>query len=78
MTLVGNCIAYGKKLESFENRFFPKRLCSNIISKSTSTLVRQTDKEKNQVVSNSMLHNWSTAEEHYARRNIEIAAAKGG
>ena len=49
-----------------------------IIRKSATTLVRQTDKEKSQVVADSMLHSLNTAEQHYARTNIEIAAAKGG
>ena len=67
-----------EKAGIFENRVVPKKLCINIIRKSASTLVRQTDKEKSQVVADSMLHSLNTAEQHYARRNIEIAAAKGG
>ena len=67
-----------EKAGIFENRAVPKKLCTNIIRKSESTLVRQTDKQKSQVVADSMLHSLNTAEQHYARRNIEIAAAKGG
>ena len=67
-----------EKAGIFEGRVVPKKLCANIIRKSASTLVRQTDKEKSQVVADSMLHSLNTAEQHYARRNIEIAAAKGG
>ena len=35
------------------------------------------DKSKSQVVADSMLHSLRTAEEHYARRNLEIAAEEG-
>ena len=65
-----------EKAGIFENRAVPKKLCTNIIRKFESTLVRQTDKQKSQVVADSMLHSLNTAEQHYARRNIEIAAAK--
>ena len=67
-----------EKAGIFENRVVPKRLCTNTIRKSASALVRQTDKEKSQVVADSMLHSLNIAEQHYAMRNIEIAASEGG
>ena len=67
-----------EKAGIFEDRVVPKKLCANIIRKSASTLVRQTDKEKSKVVVDSMLHSLNTVEQHYARRNIKIVAAKGG
>ena len=39
-----------EKAGIFENRFLPKELCPNIIRKCASTMVRQTDKEKSQVL----------------------------
>ena len=39
-----------EKAGVFENRFVTKKLSPNIIRKSPSTLVRQTDKEKSQVL----------------------------
>ena len=62
---------------NFESKKVPKKLCCNAIRKTTSTLVRAVDKSKSQVVADSMLHSLRTAEEHYARRNLEIAAEEG-
>ena len=53
-----------EKAGIFEDRVVPKKLCANIIRKSASA--------------DTILHSLNTAEQCYTRRNIEIAAAKGG
>ena len=66
-----------KKAGNFAQKVIPKRLSNNIIRKSASTLVRELDITKKQVVADSMLHSEETADIHYATRNLQIAAAKG-
>ena len=66
-----------KKAGNFAQKVIPKRLSNNIIRKSASTLVRELDITKKQVVADSMLHSEKTADIHYATRNLQIAAAKG-
>ena len=66
-----------KKAGNFAQKVIPKRLSNNIIRKSASTLVRELDITKKQVVADSMLHSEKTADNHYATRNLQISAAKG-
>lgn len=65
------------RASNFQSKKVSKKLCCNAMRKTTSTLVRVVDNLKSQVVADSMLHNLHTVEEHYARRNLEIAAEEG-
>ena len=60
---------FWKKARHFAQKVIPKRFSNNIIRKSGSTLVREVDITKKQVVADSMLHSEKTAHIHYATRN---------
>nr|XP_047123713.1 uncharacterized protein LOC124806670 [Hydra vulgaris] len=67
------------KAGNFDGRFVPKKLSANIVRKTTSTLVRNSEFYKDRgVVADSMMHSELTAATHYHTRSQELNAITGG